>query len=263
VAVIGVDIGGSGIKAAPVDVSAGRETRERERVETPRPATVDGIVAGVEQILAVLADAGCDEQDEHGAPRPLGVTFPGVVVGGEIRTAANVDRSWIGVDLAGLLADRLGRRVAVLNDADAAGLAEVGFGAARGVSGVVVTLTFGTGIGSALFTDGRLVPNTELGHLEWQGEDAEKRAAASVREAKGWSWKKWAERAGGYIGLIEQLFTPQLVVIGGGVAKHAEKWLDHLDVSVRCVPAALANEAGIIGAAMAAVASADGPRAGR
>jgi polyphosphate glucokinase len=242
VAIVGVDVGGSGIKAAPVDPVAGRPTVERFRLATPQPAEVEPVMKAILDVIEHFSDVD----------GPVGVTFPGVVVHNEIRTAANVDKSWIGVDLAALVTHRTGRPTLVLNDADAAGLAEVHHGAAKGVTGVVLLLTFGTGVGSALFIDGQLVPNTELGHLEWKGEDAEKRVATSVREAKDWGWEKWGHRASEYLALIDTLFSPDLVVIGGGLANNPERWIGHIEARMRCVPAALANQAGIVGAATAA-----------
>lgn len=243
VAIVGVDIGGSGIKAAPVDPATGQLTADRCRVETPHPSDVDSVMDRVVEVIGHFPEAG-----------PLGVTFPGVVVRNEIRTAANVDHSWIGTDLAALVTARTGRATVVLNDADAAGLAEIRHGAGRDVAGVVLLLTFGTGVGSGLFLDGRLVPNTELGHLEWKNEDAEKRVAASVKEAKDWTWEKWGHRASEYLDYIDRLFTPDLVIIGGGLAGKPDRWLPHISARMRCVPAALANQAGIIGAATAAAA---------
>ncbi|MBB4891533.1 polyphosphate glucokinase [Streptomyces olivoverticillatus] len=245
--VFGVDIGGSGIKGAPVDVTAGELAEERFKVLTPHPATPDAVADGVRQVV-----------DHFGWQGPVGVTFPGVVVGGVTRTAANVSKKWIGQDVAGLLGERLEAPVTVLNDADAAGLAEMAFGAGRGRGGTVVVLTFGTGIGSAVFIDGRLVPNTELGHLELQGHDAETRASTRVKEEEGLTWSRWAKRVGRYLAHVEMLLSPALFVIGGGVSRKAEKFLPLIEgVSAGIVPARLENNAGIVGAAMAA--SAAGP----
>jgi polyphosphate glucokinase len=181
----------------------------------------------------------------------VGVTFPGVVHNGVIATAANLDPSWIGVDAAGLFTEHTGRRVVVLNDADAAGVAEVAFGAGRNVRGVVLLLTFGTGIGSALFLDGRLVPNTELGHLELNGADAELHASDRIREEQDLSWTDWAQRLQDYLQVVERLLVPDLIVLGGGVSKKADRFLPHVKVSTPVVPAVLQNNAGIVGAAMA------------
>lgn len=240
----GIDIGGSGIKAALVDTSTGALLTERRRVPTPQPATPDavgGVVAGV------VADASWT-----GA---VGATFPAVIQHGVARSAANVDKSWIGTDVDACFTRAMpaSNEVFVLNDADAAGIAETRFGAARGVRGVVILLTFGTGIGSALLIDGTLVPNTELGHLELNGHDAEKRAAASVRDEEKLSYKKWAERVNEYMNHVERLFTPDLFVVGGGVSKDAAKWVPLLDLRTPVRPAQLLNNAGIVGAAIAAV----------
>ncbi|SEL05570.1 polyphosphate--glucose phosphotransferase [Nonomuraea pusilla] len=234
--VLGIDIGGSGIKGAPVDTESGTLTAERLRVPTPRPSAPEGVAEAVRQIRA-----------HFGWDGPVGVTFPGVVRDGVVRTAANVDRSWVGVDAAELFG-----AAAVLNDADAAGIAEMAFGEGRGRAGTVLVLTFGTGIGSALFADGTLVPNTELGHLQLHGGDAEHRAAARVREEHDLSWEKWAQRVEEYLRHVEMLFSPSLIVVGGGVSRKADKFLPYVRLDTPVVPAALRNQAGIIGAALAA-----------
>ncbi len=182
----------------------------------------------------------------------VGVTFPGVVRHGVIHSAANVDHSWIGVDADAMFSKASGCEVHVVNDADAAGLAEVRYGAGRGRQGVVIVLTFGTGIGSGLFVDGVLVPNTELGHLEIDGHDAEHRAAASARDREGLSWKDWAHRVQHYLETVVKLFSPELIIVGGGASRRADKWLHYIDVGTEVVPAALTNEAGIVGAALVA-----------
>jgi polyphosphate glucokinase len=248
--VLGIDIGGSGIKGAPVDLAAGRFARDRMRVETPRPASPKAVAEVVRTIGAHFEWTA-----------PIGVTFPGVVVGGITRTAANVDKHWVGQDADDLFTQATGCPVTVLNDADAAGVAEMTFGAGKGRGGVVLMLTFGTGIGSALFSDGTLVPNTELGHLEIDGKDAEHRASAHVREAKELSWEKWADRVGDYLRHVDALFSPGLILIGGGVSKKADKFLPLIHgVTAEVAPAALHNDAGIIGAAMAARADHPGQR---
>lgn len=239
----GVDVGGSGIKGCLVDVQAGALDGERLRIPTPQPSTPDAVADVIAEIV--------DKFDWHG---PVGVTLPCVVTGGTARTAANVDKGWIGTDAAALFAERLGRsrdEVLVLNDADAAGLAEMRYGAGVGRSGTVVLLTFGTGIGSAVFLDGKLVPNTELGHLEVDGHDAETRAAASVKDELDLSWEEWAARVTRYIRALEDLIWPDLIIAGGGVSKKAHKWLPLLDVRTEVVPATLKNDAGIVGAAIA------------
>ncbi|MBB6547868.1 polyphosphate--glucose phosphotransferase [Nonomuraea rubra] len=234
--VLGIDIGGSGIKGAPVDTEAGELLEERLRIPTPEPSSPDA-VAGVVRTIT----------EHFGWTGPVGVTFPGVVVDGVIRSAANVDRSWVGVDAA-----RLFGGATVLNDADAAGLAEVRFGEGKGHRGTILVLTFGTGIGSALFVDGTLVPNTELGHLELNGKEAEHHASDRAREKHDLGWDKWAERVEEYLRHVEMLFTPSLIVIGGGVSKKAQKFLPHVHLATPVVPAALQNQAGIIGVAHAA-----------
>ena len=243
--VLGIDIGGSGVKGAPVDVEAGALVDERYRLETPRPATPDAVGA-------VLAEVAGHWSGPNGrGTDPMGVTFPGVVRHGVIGTAANLHPDWIGIDAAALFAERTGRAVTVLNDADAAGVAEVAFGAARNVRGVVLLVTFGTGIGTALFVDGRLVPNTELGHLELHGADAELHAAERVREEQDLSWEDWAARVQDYLHLVERLLSPDLIVLGGGVSKKADRFLPYVKVHTPVVPAVLQNNAGIVGAAMA------------
>ncbi|GGP51916.1 polyphosphate glucokinase [Streptomyces melanogenes] len=241
--VFGVDIGGSGIKGAPVDLERGDLAQERYKVLTPHPATPEAVADGVAEVVGQFGWSG-----------PVGITFPGVVTGNTIRTAANVDKAWIGVDGARLLTDRLGGLpVTVMNDADAAGVAEMSFGAGRGRKGTVILLTFGTGIGSALFLDGRLVPNTELGHLELHGHDAEKRASTKAKEDEDLTWPHWAHRVQKYLAHVEMLFSPELFIIGGGVSRKADKFLPLIEgIRAEMVPAELQNNAGIVGAAMTA-----------
>ncbi|MEU9447755.1 polyphosphate--glucose phosphotransferase [Streptomyces sp. NPDC048277] len=242
--IFGVDIGGSGIKGAPVDLDKGDLAQERCKVLTPHPATPDGVADGVKQVV-----------EHFGWSGPVGLTFPGVITDGtHIRTAANVDKSWIDTDARTLFSERLGGLpVTVVNDADAAGVAEMEFGAGRGHKGVVILLTFGTGIGSALFVDGELVPNTELGHLELDGHDAEKKASSKAKEDHDLSWEQWGRRVDRYLTHVEMLFTPDLFIIGGGVSRKADKFLPYLtDVKAEIVPAQLQNNAGIVGAAMRA-----------
>jgi polyphosphate glucokinase len=239
----GIDIGGTGIKGAPVDTRTGTLLVERTRIATPKPSTPDAVAEVVSTLLRQANWTGV-----------VGATFPAVIKNGVAESAANVDKSWIGTDVDACFtaASPSGADVIVLNDADAAGLAEARFGAARGVNGVVILLTFGTGIGSALLVDGKLVPNTELGHLELDGHDAETRAAASVRDEHGMSYKVWAKRVNEYMSHVEKLFSPDLFVVGGGVSKKADKWVPHLDLKTPVKPAELLNNAGIVGAAMAA-----------
>ncbi len=247
----GVDVGGSGIKGAPVDLATGRLLAERVRVETPQPATPEAVVELVGQ---VLADPSFGQPDGR-----FGLTLPSVVVEGTALTAANIDPAWVGTDVAGLVRERTGRDAFVVNDADAAGLAEVRFGAAQGVRGTVLVLTLGTGIGSALFLDGQLVPNTELGHLELDGHEAEKRASDAARKKHDLSWRKWAKRVSAYVEHVDLLLRPDLVVLGGGVSKKSEQWLHLLDVRPPVRPAGLLNDAGIVGAAVLAAERPENP----
>lgn len=242
--IFGVDIGGSGIKGAPVDLDRGELAEERFKVLTPHPATPDSVADGVKEVV-----------DHFGWTGPVGITFPGVVTGeATIRTAANVDKDWIDKDARALLSGRLGGLpVTVLNDADAAGVAEMQFGAGRDRQGTVILLTFGTGIGSALFIDGVLVPNTELGHLELGGHDAEKRASTKAKEDHELTWEHWARRVTKYLAHLEMLFSPELLIIGGGVSRKADKFLPLIEgIRAEIVPAQLQNNAGIVGAAMRA-----------
>jgi polyphosphate glucokinase len=240
--VFGVDIGGTGIKGAPVDLDAGALSEERYKVLTPQPATPEAVIEGVYEVFSHFDYAG-----------PLGVTFPGVVMDGVTRTAANVDAGWVGLDARARISEKLGVPVVVLNDADAAGVAEITFGAGRGRGGTIIVLTLGTGIGSALFVDGRLVPNTELGHLELHGHDAEKKASVKAREDEDLSWEHWAHRLKRYLAHVEMLFSPDLFVLGGGISRKSEKFLPLIHgITAEIVPAELQNNAGIVGAAMAA-----------
>jgi polyphosphate glucokinase len=240
--VLGIDIGGSGIKAAPVDVPAGTLSAERIKVATPRPALPPAIAEAVAGLVAGFGWTG-----------PAGITFPGVVIGGVVHSAANLDPAWLGVDAVALFGGATGLPVTVLNDADAAGLAEMRFGAGQGELGTVLMLTFGTGIGSALFTHGQLVPNTEFGHVEIHGEDAEKRASEHAREVHDLSWAKWSDRVDEYLHHLEALMSPDLFIIGGGISRRSGKFIPRLTgLRARVVPAVLQNDAGIVGAAMAA-----------
>lgn len=238
---LGVDIGGSGIKGAPVDILRGNLTANRYRIPTPQPSVpeaVGDVVAQVSQHFKWQGRIGC--------------TFPAVVKHGVAYSAANVDDSWVGTDGEALLAEKTGCQVLMLNDADAAGLAEMKFGAGRGHEGVVIILTLGTGIGSAIFVDGTLVPNTEFGHMEVRGMDAEDRASDRIRKTEDLSWKKWANRVNEFLDRMEILFSPDLFILGGGVSKKHDKYLHWLETKTEIVPAQLLNEAGIIGAALAA-----------
>ena len=239
--VFGIDIGGTGVKAAPVDTTTGQLTAERQKIATPQPATPEAVVDVVRQLVTAFDWTG-----------PAGITFPGVVVDGVIQTAANVDRSWIGVDAVKLFEAGTKLTATVLNDADAAGVAEMRFGAGKGVTGTVLLLTLGTGIGSALFIDGVLVPNTEFGHIQIRGKDAEKRASEHAREEHDLSWGDWAGRVDEYLEHMEALLSPGLIIIGGGVSRKSGKFLPLLtELRAKVVPAALQNDAGIVGAALA------------
>jgi len=238
--ILGIDIGGTGIKGAPVDTKTGKLVSERFRIPTPHPALPNAIAEVVGQVAAHF--------DYKGA---AGVTFPAIVKNGVIYSASNVDASWIQVDAAKLFHRHLGGPVTVVNDADAAGVAEMHFGAGRDKKGVVIMLTFGTGIGSAIFHNGILLPNAELGHIQLRGKDAEKRCSERVREEKEMSFKKWAKIVSEYLETLERLFSPELFIIGGGISKKAEKFLPYLTAKtdVLIQPAKMQNDAGIIGAA--------------
>jgi polyphosphate glucokinase len=238
--ILGIDVGGTGIKGAPVDTQRGRLSGERHRVPTPQPATPKAVARTVADIVAHFGWTG-----------PIGCAVPAVVQQGVVRTAANISKTWLGKHAGELFKEATQRPVTVINDADAAGYAEMHFGAGRGHAGLVIIVTLGTGIGTALFINGHLVPNSELGHLEIHGKDAEKRAAESVRIAKELSWKEWAQRVETYLQYLQRYLWPDLLIIGGGAVKKSDKFLPHLRLSVPVVPARLGNEAGIIGAALA------------
>jgi polyphosphate glucokinase len=240
-AVLGIDIGGSGIKGAPVDLIAGDFAADRLRIATPQPSTPEAVADVVARIVDHFSHLIGDS--------PVGITIPAVVTHGVVRLAANIDPSWVGTSAADLFAQRLGRPVVLVNDADAAGVAEAKFGVAKGNDGIVLLTTLGTGIGSALIHHGVLVPNTELGHLEIDGYDAEKRAAASIRTAENLSYAEYVPRLQRYYEVVEKLFWPDLFVVGGGVSKDADQFLPYLKLQTPIVPAALRNRAGIIGAA--------------
>ena len=238
----GVDVGGSGVKGGIVDLSTGQLIGDRFKLPTPQPATPPAVA---KTIAAVV--------NEFGWTGPLGVTYPGVVTHGVVQTAANVDKSWIGCNAQEVIGAELdGQDIVVLNDADAAGLAEQHYGAGKDKPGLVVLLTFGTGIGSALIHNGILLPNTEFGHLEVDGKEAEHRAASSVRDRHGWSYKKWAKQVTKVLVAYENAFWPDLFIAGGGISRKADKWLPLLKNRTPVVAAGLLNTAGIVGAAMAA-----------
>ena len=238
----GVDVGGSGIKGGIVDLDTGLLIGERIKVFTPQPATPSAVAKGIAEVVTGFGWTG-----------PLGVTYPGVVTHGVVQTAANVDKSWIGTNAREVIGAELdGQDVTILNDADAAGLAEQHYGAGKDKPGVVVLLTFGTGIGSALIHNGTLIPNTEFGHLEVDGKEAEQRAASSVKERNNWTYEKWAKQVTRVLVAIENAIWPDLFIAGGGISRKADKWLPLLENRTPVVAAALQNTAGIVGAAMAA-----------
>ena len=240
---LGIDIGGSGIKAAPVDLRKGTFAEERFRVPTPQPATPDAVGRAVAQVAARF---------EPSKKTPIGITFPGVIQQGVVRFAPNVDQSWIGVNVDDVMRDYVGRRVHTLNDADAAGYGEYLYGAAHGRDGVVFLATLGTGIGSALIADGEVIPNTEFGHLIIDGLDAEEYAAESARERHGLDWDQWAAHLQKYFSEVERLLWPDLIIVGGGVSKEHDQFLPKLTLRTPIIPAELLNGAGIVGAAAAA-----------
>ena len=238
--VLGIDIGGTGIKGAPVDTASGKLLAARKRIKTPQPATPQAVARTVREIARHFDWSG-----------PIGCALPAVVKDGRLCTAANIASGWLGVNAVALLQKQTGCKVSVINDADAAGYAEMHFGAGRNREGLVIMVTLGTGIGTALFINGHLVPNSELGHLTLRGRDAETWAAESVREKKNLSWKKWARRVDAYLRLLHNYFWPDLFIIGGGVSRKWRKFLPQLKLITPIVPAKLRNEAGIIGAALA------------
>ncbi|MDN4474691.1 ROK family protein [Demequina sp. SYSU T00192] len=243
---IGVDIGGTGIKAAPVNLKTGKFTDDRYRIPTPQPSTPDAIARTVAKVIAKFNPS---------KKVPIGVAFPGVVQHGIVKTAANVDDSWIGTDLRAIIRDYAGHDVHVLNDADAAGFGEYKFGAAHGRNGSILMTTLGTGIGTAMIVDGTLVPNLELGHIMIDGHDAEDRAAESARDRYGYDWDQWIEQLQKYYSEMERLLWPDLIIVGGGVSKSHHMFLPKLRLRAPIVPAELLNGAGIVGAAAAAAAA--------
>jgi polyphosphate glucokinase len=237
----GIDVGGSGVKGGIVDLDTGQLIGERFKLATPQPATPDAVAKTIAEVVKEFSWTG-----------PLGVTYPGVVTNGVVRTAANVDKAWIGMNAAEVFSAALdGQPVTVLNDADAAGLAEERFGAGKDNTGLIVLLTFGTGIGSAVIHNGVLLPNTEFGHLEVGGKEAEHRAASSVKEKNDWSYKRWAPEVTKVLEAVENAIWPDLFIAGGGISRKADKWIPLLTNRTPVVAAALLNTAGIVGAAMA------------
>jgi polyphosphate glucokinase len=240
--ILGIDIGGTGIKGAPVDTVKGTMLAERHRIPTPNPSKPEAVADVVAELAHSFKWKG-----------PIGCTFPAIVKAGVVYSAANVDKAWIGTNGQVLLEQKTNCPVVLINDGDAAGIAEMQFGAGKGHNGVVILLTFGTGIGSSIFVEGKLLPNTELGHLEIRGKDAEHRASDLVRQEKDLSWAKWAERVDEYLQRVEFLFSPDLFIIGGGVSKKHERFLPLLNTRAPVIPAQMLNDAGIVGAALAAI----------
>lgn len=238
----GIDFGGTGIKGAPVDLEVGDFAHDRVRIDTPKPATPQAVAQVFQQIVDSFP----------ASTTPVGVTVPGIVRHGVVLSAANIDKSWIREDADAIFTAALGREVHVVNDADAAGLAETEYGAAKGRRGLVMVITLGTGIGSAMIYDGQLVPNSEMGHLELDGKVAEVTTATSAREREDLSWEEWSKRLTVYFRHLERLFTPDLFVVGGGVSKSWEKFGHLIEVDTEMVPATLQNRAGIVGAALVA-----------
>ena len=237
----GIDVGGSGIKGGIVDLDTGALIGDRIKLLTPQPATPPAVAKTIAEVVNGFGWTG-----------PLGVTYPGVVTHGVVQTAANVDKAWIGANARDIISSELnGQDVTVLNDADAAGLAEERYGAGKDNSGLVILLTFGTGIGSAVIHNGTLIPNTELGHVEVDGKEAEHRAASSIKEHNDWSYKTWTKQVTKVLIAIENVMWPDLFIAGGGISRKADKWVPLLENRTPVVPAALLNTAGIVGAAMA------------
>ena len=245
---IGVDVGGSGIKAAVVDTGTGELRSERLRVPTPNPSTPDKVAASIGRLVRRLAKTG-----DLPADAPIGVGLPGVAIDGRLMTAANIDPAWVDYPIAEKLSKALKRRVEIVNDADAAGIAEMRHGVGAGRPGTVIFLTLGTGVGSGVFVDGHLVPNTEFGQMEIRGRPAERRSASAARQRRGLSWKAWAQDLDEHLQRIEDLMWPNLFILGGGVSKNADKFVPKLTLRAPVVPAQLRNDAGIVGSAIVAV----------
>ncbi len=238
--ILGIDVGGSGIKGAPVNIQTGQLMAERVRIKTPERAEPEPVAIVVDQIAR-----------SFDWKAPIGIGFPAPIKGGMAMMAANISEKWIGTNADELFTRVTGCSCTMINDADAAGLAEMAFGAGRGQTGTVIMVTLGTGIGSAIFFSGRLLPNTEFGHIEMEGMDAELRASDAARQREDLSWKKYARRLDRYLKMMEKLFWPDLFIVGGGISKESEKFLPMLDIKTPVVPAQLLNQAGIIGAALA------------
>lgn len=250
---LGIDVGGTGVKAALVDLATAELLSPRVREKTPQPSTPEAVAGTIASVVATTL-----EGVEVPEVLPVGCGLPGIVKAGRLASAANIDPGWVGWPATDNISAAVGRPVLIVNDADAAGLAELAFGAARGRAGTVILLTLGTGIGSALFIDGRLVPNTEFGHLEFHGHDAETLISGAARERRGLSWKAWAKQFNLYLARLELYFSPDLFILGGGVSKSFAKWGKYLDTRCEVVTATFLNTSGIIGAAYAAGAHVHG-----
>ncbi|MDO5751691.1 polyphosphate--glucose phosphotransferase [Arthrobacter sp.] len=246
--VIGIDIGGTGIKGGIVEISSGEMLGSRFRIDTPSPSSPLAVAKVVKEIVDELMK----RPEAPSKDSPIGITFPAIISHGVALSAANIDKSWIDADVDAIITKELGREVQVMNDADAAGLAEARYGAGKGVNGTVLVITLGTGIGSAFIHDGKLVPNAELGHLEIDGFDAESRASASARERDGLDWDEYAQRLQRYFSHVEFLFSPELFIIGGGISKRSEDYLPKLNLRTKIITAQLKNNAGIVGGALQA-----------
>lgn len=239
--VLGIDVGGSGIKGAPVNIKTGKLLAERFRIPTPEGRMPDDMINIIAEIVKHFKWSG-----------PIGCGFPAAVQNGKALTAANIDITWIGKNIATLIKTKTKCNAVIINDADAAGLAEFRFGAGKNTDGIVIIVTVGTGLGTAIFHNGQLLPNTELGHIMIKGKDAERYASDGTRQLKGLSWERWARRFNRYLNVLESLFWPKLIIIGGGVSKKPEKYIQYINTKTRVLPAKLLNEAGIIGAALSA-----------
>lgn len=239
--VLGIDFGGSGIKGAPVDIKSGKLVEERHRIPTPEPSTPGEVAKTIKELVKHFNWKGI-----------VGCGFPAVVQNGVVRSAANIDKSWVNTNARKLFSEVTKLPVWVANDADVAGLAEVKFGAGKGFKGAIVVLTVGTGIGSSMFIKGKLYPNTELGHLEYKGMDAETYASDAARKRENLDWETWGKRLNEYLNFVDFLFGPELIILGGGASKKLDLFRDQLELKAKIVPAKFLNEAGIIGAAIAA-----------
>ena len=241
--VLGIDVGATGIKAALVDIDKGELTTERHKISTPEGGKPEDIILVINEMI--------NHFDWKG--KPVGIGFPAVVMDGKTLTASNIDNSWIGFPVKTAIKESTGNTVEVINDADAAGLAEVRYGKGKGVNGTIILLTLGTGIGSAIFKDGKILHNTELGHIMYKGDIAEKAVSNSARKKKDMNWKEYGTKLGDFLGYINKLFYPDLIILGGGISKKFDNYASHFPDHVKVTPASQFNNAGIIGAALSAI----------